>query len=68
MNSKKSQEFRNLSQEEIEAKILSINKELLYLKIQKATRQNFKSHLFKYYRRQLAQLLTIKTEVVSESR
>nr|YP_010337581.1 ribosomal protein L29 [Dixoniella grisea]UNJ17166.1 ribosomal protein L29 [Dixoniella grisea] len=57
-------EFRNLSKEEIENKILSINKELLYLKIQKATRQTFKPHLFRDYRCQLAQLLTIKNELI----
>ena len=54
-------EFRKLSPEEIDDNIINISKELLYLKIQKATRQNIKPHLFKYYRRQLAQLLTIKS-------
>nr|YP_010471074.1 ribosomal protein L29 [Synarthrophyton patena]UVF62903.1 ribosomal protein L29 [Synarthrophyton patena] len=53
-------EIRNLSKEEIEKKIHEVKKELFELKFKQATRQTIKTHLFKRYKRFLAQLLTIE--------
>nr|YP_009297315.1 ribosomal protein L29 [Porphyridium sordidum]AOM66658.1 ribosomal protein L29 [Porphyridium sordidum] len=50
--------IRSMSNEEIEQAILTVKRELLELRISKATRQNVKSHLFKHKKRLLAQLLT----------
>ena len=37
-------------------------KSLFELRLKKATRQSFKSHLFKHYRRKIAQLLTAESQ------
>nr|YP_010338780.1 ribosomal protein L29 [Glaucosphaera vacuolata]UNJ18730.1 ribosomal protein L29 [Glaucosphaera vacuolata] len=55
-------EIRQLTREELDQEILLIKKELLNLRFKKSTRQSFQPHLFKRYRRRLAQLLTIYTE------
>ena len=41
---------------------ISIRKELADLRVKKATRQEFKPHVFKQKRLNLAQLLTIKSQ------
>nr|QUE29389.1 ribosomal protein L29 [Erythrotrichia longistipitata] len=55
--------FRSLSLEEIEAKVIEVKKEIFSLKLQKATKQLEKSHLFKYNKHTLAQLLTVEAEL-----
>ena len=49
-----------MSDDEIHNKIINIRKALFELRFQKATRKRVKPHLFKQYRKTLAQLLTIK--------
>ena len=47
----------------IKKEIIEIKKELLNLKIKKRTKQNVKSHLFRYKRRELAKLYTLITQI-----
>nr|QOS04570.1 50S ribosomal protein L29 [Sarcopeltis skottsbergii] len=54
--------MQNLTTQKIEDRIIEIKKDLLQLKIKKATRQSFKSHIFKHKKHELAQLLTIETK------
>ena len=55
-------ELRKLDSDTIDEKIISIQKELADLRVKKATRQEFKPHVFKQKRLNLAQLLTIKSQ------
>lgn len=48
---------------DIKQEIIEIKKELLNLKIKKKTKQNVKSHLFRYKRRELAKLYTLITQI-----
>nr|ATJ02894.1 50S ribosomal protein L29 [Porphyridium purpureum] len=50
--------IRSMNSEELQNEILMVKRELLELRISKATRQNIKSHLFKHKKHKLAQLLT----------
>ncbi len=56
-------EFRKFSLTQIEAKIIDIKQEIFSLRLKKATKQLEKSHLFKYNKHILAQLLTVETEL-----
>ena len=56
-------EFRSFSLEEIETKIIEVKQEIFSLKLKKATKQLEKSHLFKYNKHILAQLLTVEAEL-----
>ena len=58
----KIQDFRDLSDQELDTQILSLKRQLFELRLQKATRQEVKPHLFQQTRRQLAQLLTLERE------
>lgn len=62
MAKSKIQDLRDLSLEAIEEQIVSLKRQLFELRMQKATRQEVKPHLFKQARRQLAQLFTIERE------
>lgn len=62
MSLTKVSEVRSLSLAEIREEIISVKRELFDLNFKKATKQSFKSHLFKHTRRRLAQLLTVETE------
>nr|QUE28472.1 ribosomal protein L29 [Porphyrostromium boryanum] len=62
MNKSAIHEFRSLSITEIETKIVEIKKEIFSLRLQKATKQLEKTHLFKYNKHILAQLLTVEAE------
>ena len=44
-------ELRDLNDEAIIKEIIDTKKSLFELRLKKATRQSFKSHLFKHYRR-----------------
>mgnify|MGYP000066244640 CR=1 FL=1 len=55
-------ELRKLDSDAIDEKIISIQKELADLRVKKATRQEFKPHVFKHKKLNLAQLLTIKSQ------
>nr|YP_010904116.1 ribosomal protein L29 [Caulacanthus ustulatus]WCH57367.1 ribosomal protein L29 [Caulacanthus ustulatus] len=62
MTLKKMKSIQKLSIEEIDSYIIKTKKEILELKIKKSTRQSIKNHIFKHKRRELAQLLTLKTQ------
>jgi large subunit ribosomal protein L29 len=55
-------ELRDLNDESIIKEIVDTKKSLFELRLKKATRQSFKSHLFKQYRRKIAQLLTVESQ------
>jgi len=54
------EELNQLSDEMLSSSILESKKQLFELRLQKATRQSFKPHLFKHLKRKVAQLLTIE--------
>lgn len=58
----KFEDVRNLSDEELNDRIVATKKELFQLRFQKATRQLEKSHQFKHLRHRLAQLMTLERE------
>ncbi|MBW4486602.1 MAG: 50S ribosomal protein L29 [Trichocoleus desertorum ATA4-8-CV12] len=60
MSLPKIDEVRNLSDEELNDRILAVKRQLFELRMQKATRQLDKSHQFKHARHQLAQLMTVE--------
>ncbi|HEY9861673.1 MAG TPA: 50S ribosomal protein L29 [Candidatus Obscuribacterales bacterium] len=60
MSLPKIDEVRNLSDEELNDRILAVKRQLFELRMQKATRQLEKSHQFKHARHQLAQLMTVE--------
>nr|YP_009511715.1 ribosomal protein L29 [Melanthalia intermedia]AXI97592.1 ribosomal protein L29 [Melanthalia intermedia] len=49
---------QNFSKEQIKQEILELKKEIFQLKLKKAVREKIKTHLFKYKKRKIAQLLT----------
>lgn len=53
---------RNLSDAELRGEILAVKRQLFELRLQKATRQLEKPHLFKHARHRLAQLMTVERE------
>jgi large subunit ribosomal protein L29 len=54
--------IKNLSENEINQKILSLKKELFDLRLRKVTRQSFKPHSFKHIKCTVAQLLTLRSQ------
>nr|YP_009510688.1 ribosomal protein L29 [Gracilaria ferox]AXI96361.1 ribosomal protein L29 [Gracilaria ferox]UAD85845.1 ribosomal protein L29 [Gracilaria ferox] len=58
----KFKDIQNLTNSDIQKKIIELKKEIFELKLKQTTRQNIKPHLFKHKKRQLAQLLTIKQD------
>lgn len=55
-------ELKELDDQQVAQSILDCKKELFDLRLQKATRQSFKSHTFKHLKRKIAQLLTIEKQ------
>ncbi len=55
-------EARSLSDEELAEQIIAVKKQLFQLRLQKATRQLEKTHLFKHAKHRLAQLLGVEHE------
>ncbi|MER3491349.1 MAG: 50S ribosomal protein L29 [Mastigocladus sp. ERB_26_2] len=55
-------EARELSDEKLAEEIIAVKKQLFQLRLQKATRQLEKPHLFRHARHRLAQLLTVESE------
>jgi large subunit ribosomal protein L29 len=45
-----------------DVKILQLKKKLFNLHFKKATRQQFKPHQFKHIKREIAQILTLKSQ------
>ena len=59
----KIKDFRDLSDEELQAKISEGKRELFQLRFRQATRQmSGETHLFKHIRHRLAQLMTLERE------
>lgn len=58
----KIEEARNLSDQELSEEIVALKQQLFQLRLQKATRQLEKPHLFKHTKHRLAQLLTVEHE------
>lgn len=58
----KVEEIRDLSDQELNDRIVATKKELFQLRFQKATRQLEKPHQFKHLRHRLAQLMTLERE------
>lgn len=54
------EELNQLTDDMLETAIVDSKKQLFELRLQKATRQSFKPHLFKHLKRKVAQLLTIE--------
>nr|YP_009589137.1 50S ribosomal protein L29 [Corallina ferreyrae]YP_009660605.1 50S ribosomal protein L29 [Corallina chilensis]QBL75653.1 50S ribosomal protein L29 [Corallina ferreyrae]QCS25553.1 50S ribosomal protein L29 [Corallina chilensis] len=67
MNLMNIKEIKNLSSVDINNKIIEIKREIFDLKFKQATRQSIKPHLFKAYKRMLAQLLTIRNNLKSSN-
>jgi large subunit ribosomal protein L29 len=55
-------ELKELDDTQVAQSILNCKKELFDLRLQKATRQSFKSHNFKHLKRKISQLLTIERQ------
>ncbi|MUG99699.1 50S ribosomal protein L29 [Scytonema sp. UIC 10036] len=55
-------EARELTDEQLAQEIIAVKKQLFQLRLQKATRQLEKPHLFRHARHRLAQLLTVEHE------
>nr|YP_010338156.1 ribosomal protein L29 [Erythrolobus coxiae]UNJ17741.1 ribosomal protein L29 [Erythrolobus coxiae] len=55
-------QMREMTSEDINEEIIKTKRELLELRVQKATRQSLKPHLFKSAKNKLAKLLTIESE------
>lgn len=60
MNTLTLEKIRQLKSTERNKKIVEIRKMIFELKLKQATRQPVKTHLFKQYKRMLAQILTIE--------
>ena len=58
----KIQDARALSDQELNAQIQVLKRQLFELRMQKATRQAVQPHSFKHTRHQLAQLMTVERE------
>ena len=58
------QEIRKMNAKDIENNIIEIKKTLLDFRIKQATRQSFKPHLVRQYKKQLARIMTVKYEKV----
>lgn len=58
----KIEEIRKLNLSEIQNEIILSKRQLFDLNFKKATRQSFKSHLFKHTKRRIAQLMLVQQE------
>ena len=58
----KARELKNLSEAELDQKLGTLKRELFELSAKKITGQLDKPHLFKYTKKQIAQVNTIKRE------
>ena len=56
-------QIKTLNHTEIQERILEVQQNLFDLKFKHLTKKSIKTHLLKKYRRMLAQLLTIETQL-----
>jgi large subunit ribosomal protein L29 len=59
---KKLDELKKLDQQSNDLETLKLSKDLVELKLKRATRQSFKAHEFKHKKREIAQLLTLSNQ------
>lgn len=62
MSLPKMNDIKNFQLEEIENEIIKLRKTLVFLRFEKVTKYEIKTHFFKYYRRKLNQLITLKNQ------
>jgi large subunit ribosomal protein L29 len=62
MSLPKVEDARQLSDEQLVAEILAVKKQLVELRLQKATGRLEKPHLIRHQKHRLAQLMTVETE------
>ena len=55
-------ELRELAEQDLDEEILAVKRQLFELRMQKATKQLDKPHLFRHARHRLAQLMTVERE------
>lgn len=55
-------ELKDLDDVKLSQEIVDAKKSLFDMRLKKATRQTFKSHLFKHTKRKIAQLMTIERQ------
>ena len=58
----KIEDARKFEGEDLAAEIIAVKRELFQLRLEQATRQLEKPHLFKHAKHRLAQLLTVERE------
>ncbi len=58
-------DIRKLEYSEISSQMIEVQKYLFDLKFKHATKQSVKTHLFKKYKRMLAQLLTEESKLIN---
>ena len=68
MNLLNKQEIKQLTSIEIIDKIIETKKFLFNLKFKQTTKQSIKPHIFKQYKRMLAQLLTRESQLTTLQR
>ena len=56
------EELNKLTDDALSTEILETKKQLFELRLQRATRQSFKSHSLKHLKRKVSQLLTIESK------
>jgi len=56
------EELNKLTDDALSTEILETKKQLFELRLQRSTRQSFKSHSFKHLKRKVSQLLTIESK------
>lgn len=64
----KIEEFRELSDDQLSDQILTVKKELFELRMQQATRQLEKPHLFRHAKHKLAQLMMLEGQRLAASK
>ena len=55
-------DLKDFDNDTLTKEIIAAKKQLFELRLKKATRQSFKSHLFKHNKRKIAQLLTLESQ------
>ena len=54
--------FKDFDDAKLSEEIVNAKKSLFEIRLKKATRQTFKSHVFKHTKRKIAQLMTIERQ------
>ncbi len=65
MSLPKIKEILSLETDQLEKEILAAKKQLFELRLRQATRQSFKSHMFRHTKHRLGQLLMVKRQRLS---